>query len=149
MLQINGLQLLAIAGLINFKNWFGVPVETLPVVGVALPDDLLWRNVVLYGWFAIGVLIFIQPFLRNGFSEIIEDFKSVTAPHYEGQAVMEDHYRLFSDTGYEPGIAVKFLSVLKFIIWYPVKLIILSPIFLGLLLPVLCSISAVLSILLA
>lgn len=149
MLQINGLQLLAIAGLINFKNWLGVSVETLPVLGVALPDDLFWRDVVLYGWFAVAILIFIQPILRNGFSEIIEDFRSVAAPHYEGQAVMEDYHRLFNDTGYEPGIAVKLLSVMKFIIWYPVKLIILSPISLGLLLPGLCSISAVLSIFLA
>jgi len=149
MLQINGLQLLTIAGIINFKNWFGVPAETLPVLGLALPDDLLWRNVVLYSWFAIAILIFIQPFLRNSFSEIIEDFRSVAAPHYERQAVMEDYHRLFNDTGYEPGIAVKILRVLKFIIWYPVKLIILSPISLGLLLPVLCSIFAVLSIFLA
>jgi hypothetical protein len=149
MLQINGFQLLAIAGIINFKNWFGVPVETLPVLGLALPDELFWRNVVLYSWFAIAILIFIQPFLKNGFSEIIEDFRSVAAPHYEGQAVMEDYHRLFKDTGYEPGIVVKILGVLKFIIWYPVKLIILSPTSLGLLLTVLCSIFAVLSIFLA
>lgn len=149
MLKINGLQLLAIAGLISLKNWFGVPVETLPVIGVALPDDHLWRNVVLYGWFAIAILIFIQPFLRNGFAEIIEDFRDVAAPHYEGQAVKEDYHRLFNDTSYEPGIAVKLVGILKFIIWYPVKLIILSPISLGLLLPVLCSISAVLSVFLA
>ena len=62
MLQINGLQLLAIAGLINLKNWLGVSVETLPVLGVALPDDLFWRDVVLHGWFAVAILIFIQPF---------------------------------------------------------------------------------------
>lgn len=149
MLQINGLQLLAIAGLLNFKNWFGVPIETLPILGLALPNDVLWCNVVLYSWFVIAILIFIQPFLRDGFSEIIEDFRSVAAPHYEGQAVKEDYHRLFSDTGYEPGVAVKIFGVLKFILWYPVKLLILSPIFLGLLLPVLCSIFAVLSIFLA
>lgn len=102
--------------LINLKNWFGVPVETLPALGVALPNDLLWRNVILYCCFGIVILIFIQPFLRNGISEIIEDFRSVAAPHDEGRAVIEDYHRLFNHTGYEPGFAVKIVVVLKFMI---------------------------------
>lgn len=146
MLRITGLHLAIIAVLINFKNWFEQPVKTLPVIGLAVPSDAEWLNPVLYVWFAIAILLYIQFFIRNGISAVSGEYQNVAHPHYENQAVMGDYERVMNQREYHPSLGAKATGLFKLLIWYPVKLLVLSPVALGFLLPVFLSITAVASI---
>jgi uncharacterized protein involved in cysteine biosynthesis len=83
MLKITGLHLTIIAVLINLKNWFEQPIDTLPVIGLAVPSEAAWLNPVLYTWFGIAILLYVQLFVRNGFSAISGEYQDVANPHYE------------------------------------------------------------------
>ena len=149
MLRVTGLHLVIIAGFINLKNWFDLPVEKLPVIGLAVPNDAGWVSPVLYTWFAIALLLYAQNFFRNGISALSEEFNDVAQPHYESQAVMSDYERVFNGGEYSPGLGAKLIGAFKLLIWYPIKLLLLSPIALGFLLPILLTIAAVASVFLA
>lgn len=149
MLKGTGLHLSIIAVLINLKNWFGQPIDTLPVIGLAVPSEATWLNPVLYAWFGIAILLYVQLFIRNGFSAMSGEYQDVAHPHYEHQAVMSDYERVTNGGNYEPSPAAKAAGVCKLLIWYPIKLLLLSPVALGFLLPVFFSVAAVASIFLA
>lgn len=100
-------------------------------------------------WFGIAVLLYVQLFFRNGLSAISGEYRDVAHPHYEHQAVMSDYERVMNRGAYEPSLGAKAAGVLKLLVWYPVKLVLTSPVALGFLLPVFFSVAAVASIFLA
>jgi hypothetical protein len=127
---------------------FGFVVSEIPFMGINLSGGQLSLKSLVLMWFMLSVFLFMQMLYKKGIKDLIGEYKVARKPLDDSEFLDEEYDRM-ADLGYHEEIKKRWYyslaKVYLLCIWYPFKSFLTSSLVVGIIVPSVLAILAILS----